>query len=141
MTWSLPSKARHEVVRKQADEVDRRNEEQLRLALEAASAGTWDWDGSTGDMRWSIETHRMFGDATLMCSPSLQAFLDRVHPGDRERVVSTMSGALNRATAYETEFRVVGFDQVERWVLAKGKALNNGKARRMLGVLLDTTVR
>ena len=79
--------------RKQAEHVQRRNEEQLRLALEAASAGTWDWDVPTGEMHWSAETHRMFGDATEACSPSLQSFLDRVHPLDRERVASTMGGA------------------------------------------------
>jgi len=66
--------------RKHADDVYRRNEEQLRLALEAASAGTWDWDVPTGEMHWSAGTHRMFGDATRACSPSLQSFLDRVHP-------------------------------------------------------------
>ena len=125
--------------RQQADDLQRRNEEQLRLALQAANAGTWDWDVSTGGMHWSAETHRMFGDATLACSPSLRSFLDRVHPLDRERVASTMSGALDRATAYETEFRVLGLDEVERWVLGKGKALNNGKPRRMLGVFLDIT--
>jgi len=125
--------------RKQADDLQRRNEEQLRLALQAANAGTWDWDVSTGDMHWSAETHRMFGDATLACSPSLQSFLDRVHPLDRERVASTMSGAVDRATAYETEFRVLGLDEVERWVLGKGKALNDGTPRRMLGVFLDIT--
>ena len=125
--------------RKQADDVQRRNEEQLRLALQAANAGTWDWDVSTGDMHWSAETHRMFGDATLACSPSLQSFLDRVHPLDRERVASTMSGAVDRATTYETEFRVLGLDEVERWVLGKGKALNDGTPRRMLGVFLDIT--
>ena len=36
----------------------------LTLALEAAAMGTWDWQVSTGEMAWSPETHRIFGDAS-----------------------------------------------------------------------------
>jgi hypothetical protein len=64
---------RHITEPEQSD-VHRRNAEQLRLALEAANAGTWDWDVPTGGMRWSEDTHRMFGDTTLVCAPSLQSF-------------------------------------------------------------------
>jgi two-component system sensor histidine kinase UhpB len=127
--------------RKQSDDIHRWHEEQLKLALEAASAGTWDWDVPTGSMHWSEETYRIFGDTTQACAPSPRSFLDRVHPRDRERVVSTISAALDHATAYETEFRVLGLDDVERWVLGKGKAFINGKSRRMLGVFLDVTAR
>ena len=42
--------------RKQAEQDLRRNEERLKLALEAASAGTWDWHVPSGEMTWSPET-------------------------------------------------------------------------------------
>jgi signal transduction histidine kinase len=92
-------------------------------------------------MNWSPETHRMFGDQTGTRPPSLRSFLDRVHPSDRERVAATMTDAMETGASYETEFRVLGYDQLERWVMGKGKALRNGKPLRMLGVFVDFTER
>lgn len=127
--------------RKQAEQALRRNEERLKLALEAASAGTWDWHVPSGEMTWSPETQRMFGVRDGTRSSSFDSFLDRVHPSDRQRVAQTMTEAMDRAASYETEFRVLGYDQIERWVMGKGKAWRNGKPLRMMGVFVDVTER
>lgn len=127
--------------RKQSEQMLRQNEERLTLALEAAGAGTWDWHVPTGEMNWSPATHRMFGDQTGERPPSFQSFLDRVHPADRERVAATMTEAMERGSSYETEFRVRGYDEIDRWVMGKGKALRNGKPLRMLGVFVDFSER
>ena len=127
--------------RKQSEQALRRHDERLELALESASMGTWDWDLPTGDMAWSPETHRLFGDPAARHVPSFPAFLERVHhdrprPGGR-----TMADALDRGAVYETEFRLLGYDAAERWIMAKGKAQRNGKPLRMLGVFVDFTER
>ncbi len=127
--------------RKQSEQTLRRNEERLTLALAAASMGTWDWDLPSGDMSWSPETHRILGDAAGSRIPSLASFLELLHFDDRDRVSRAMTDAMERDAPYETEFRVVGYDEVERWVMGKGKALRNGKPLRMLGVFVDFTER
>ena len=127
--------------RKESEQMLQRNEERLTLALEAASAGTWDWHVPSGEMTWSPETYRMFGGQPGAWPPSFESFLERVHPLDRDRVATTMTEAMDRAASYETEFRVLGYDQIERWVMGKGKALGNGKPLRMLGVFVDLTER
>jgi PAS domain S-box-containing protein len=127
--------------RKDAEQALRRNEERLRLALAAASAGSWDWHVPSGEMNWSPETHRLFGDSAGERAPSFDAFLERVHVFDRERVARTMNGAMEHGAAYETEFSVVGYDGVERWALARGTALRNGRPLRMLGVFVDFSER
>jgi len=127
--------------RKEADYTHRRNEERLNLALEAAKAATWEWDIESGEMSWSPDTHRMFGDATSGGSPSLESFLNCVHPLDRESVSGTVRAAIAGATSYETEFRVSGENQPVRWILGKGKAFRNGKPLRMLGVFVDVSER
>ena len=126
--------------RKRAEEALRRNEERLKMALEAATAGTWDWDLTSGDMEWSPESHRLFGD-TVSNRPTFDSFLGRIHASDRERVARTMREAMDRGASYETEFRTVGDDGVERWIMGRGKALRNGKPLRMLGVFVDLTNR
>jgi PAS domain S-box-containing protein len=40
-----------------------------------------------------------------------------------------------------TEFRALRLDDVERWVLGKGEASNNGRSPRMPGVFLDAAAR
>lgn len=127
--------------RRQSELALRRHEQRLALALEAASMGTWDWQVATGEMTWSPETHRIFGDLTAVRPPSFEAFLDRLHPVDRDRVSRVMNDAMDRATSYETEFRIIGYDKVERWVFGKGRALRNGVPLRMLGVFVDFTER
>lgn len=127
--------------RKQAEQQLRRNEERLTLALDAASMGTWDWHVPTGEMNWSPETHRIFGDLTAERRPSFDAFIDLLHPMDRDRVSQTMTDAMDRGASYETDFRVRGFDRIERWVMGKGKAWRNGKPLRMSGVFVDFTER
>ena len=127
--------------RKEADYAHRRSEERLKLALEAAKAATWDWDVPTGEMSWSPDTHRILGNATSGHSPSLDSLLNCVHPLDRESVATTVREAMAGATSYKTEFRVVGDDQSERWVLGKGRAFRNGKPLRMLGVFVDVSER
>ena len=127
--------------RKRSEQALRRNEQRLTLALEAAGAGTWDWLIPSGEMNWSYETHRILGGTTEIDPPSFEGFLSRVHPLDRDRVMTTMTEAMQRGASYETEFRVLGFDDVERWIVAKGRALRNGKPLRMLGVFVDFTER
>jgi PAS domain S-box-containing protein len=127
--------------RKAAERALRQNEERLTLALEAASMGTWDWHVPSGEMNWSPETHRIFGDRVRSRTPSYDSFLELLHPSDRRRVSDAMSDAMAEGSSYETEFRVVGYDDVERWVMGKGRALRNGKPLRMVGVFVDFTDR
>jgi PAS domain S-box-containing protein len=127
--------------RKESERALRRNEERLTLALEAASMGMWDLHVPSGEMSWSPETHRILGDPAGDKTPSFDSFLELVHAADRDRVSQAMIDAMDQGGSYEAEFRVVGYDDVERWVMGKGKAVRNGKPLRMLGVVVDFTDR
>ena len=127
--------------RKESERALSRHEQRLALALEAAGAGTWDWEASTGEISWSPEMHRILGDAAGTLPHSFEAFLTRVHSADRDRVARTMTDAMQQGHPYETAFRLYDSDRVERWVIAKGRGLRNGKPLRMLGVFVDFTDR
>lgn len=126
--------------RKRSERALSRNEQRLTLALEAAGAGTWDWHVPTSKMSWSPEMQRIFG-ADHPLPASFDEFLNHVHPLDRDRVARTVTDALREGASYETEFRVLGSDNAERWVMAKGRGLRNGVPLRMLGVFVDFTER
>ncbi len=127
--------------RKEAERTLRRNEERLTLALEAASMGAWDWDIPTGNMTWSPQTRRLLGDTTGTQTPSFTSFLERVHVPIVTVCRAPWPTRWTAPPSYETEFRVHGYDDSERWVMGKGKALKNGKPLRMIGVFVDLTSR
>src|SRR6187551_3579541 len=82
------------------------SEETLRLALQAASLGTWSFDPATGAMDWSVEMERIFGLEPGGFSGSFTAFAALIRPEDRERVRATLEAAVQHGHPCEIEFGV-----------------------------------
>ncbi|MCY1646860.1 PAS domain-containing protein [Caulobacter sp. SL161] len=127
--------------------VDRlvRQEETLRLAIDAADVGTWDHDLETDDIRLSDRCYAMFGvtPGEPITRETLTPF---AHPADVQRVQDAVERALDPAVRadYAIEFRANGRDDhVERWLSAKGKVIfdDEGRARRFLGAVVNITER
>src|SRR5205807_1253543 len=103
-------------------------EERLRLAVESAGMGTWDYYAGAGEMKWSARTKEIFGMAALE-DMNYQGFLSCVHPEDRLRVEDGMRRALDpqEASEYDVEHRVVRPNGEIRWVIARGKCFFAGE--------------
>ncbi|ATC23802.1 PAS domain S-box protein [Caulobacter vibrioides] len=127
--------------------VDRlvRQEETLRLAIDAADVGTWDHDLETGEVRLSDRCYAMFG-VTPGEPVTHETLMPFTHPADVVRVQEAVARALDPAIRadYAIEFRVNGRDDhVERWLSAKGEVSfdNEGRPRRFLGAVVNITER
>src|SRR5205823_5793492 len=70
------------ISRKQAEAALRASEERNRLALRAASMGTWDVDIVRDVHTWSVETEALFGLAPGTFDGTYAAFRRGVHPDD-----------------------------------------------------------
>lgn len=121
------------------------NEALLRLAIEAADAGTFDYYPQTGELRWSERCKELFG-LPLGGEVTYEDYVAAVHPDDRHIVHETAAAARQRGSTarYDIEYRTVGLaDGKERWVAEKGRAIldNTGRAARFLGTILDITER
>jgi PAS domain S-box-containing protein len=120
----------------------RQTEERLRLALEAASIGTWDLDARTGELRADDRFRRTHGlTETEPLMP--EAILERVHPDDREPLLHAVRCALDSQGSGELtrEYRVAGAEGASQWVAVNGRALfEDGRAMRMLGTARDRTI-
>ena len=63
----------------------RLSEQRLRLAQEAANAGTWEWDLRTNENFWSEELWKLYGLEPNSCKPSYETWRQTIHPDDRQR--------------------------------------------------------
>ncbi|MBD2121785.1 response regulator [Trichocoleus sp. FACHB-262] len=127
----------------QQTERARRSEDQLRLALEAAHMGTWNWDMSSGQVMMSATTAYNLGLAPTVLTRSSEDLLAMVHPEDAAVVSQATEAAIASGTSLDIELRVKWPDSSIHWVAAKGQGDYdaNGQIIRMLGVTMDITER
>jgi PAS domain S-box-containing protein len=131
--------------RKTAEAQVLRQQETLRLAVEAADVGVWEYDVESGVLTWSERCRAMFG-----VQPDEAVTLDtvyaRLHPEDLASTCAALNRTLdpNLREDFASEFRTLGRDDgVERWIAAKGEACFSpeGKATRLLGATVNITER
>ncbi|UCC61684.1 MAG: PAS domain-containing protein, partial [Anaerolineae bacterium] len=129
--------------RVQAQEALKRSEERYALAQRAANIGSWDWNILTGDLYWSGEIEPMFGFRRGEFGATFEAFLQCVHPEDRQLVMDSVNACVQQGADYAIEHRIVWPDGTTRWVAETGDVFRDqdGQAIRMLGVVRDITAR
>ena len=99
--------------RKQAEEALQESQHDLTRAQAIAHIGSWRLDVRRNELLWSDETHRIFGipKGTPL---TYEAFLDTVHPDDREYVDKKWQAAI-RGEPYDIEHRIRVGDMV-KWI-------------------------
>ncbi|HEY3330223.1 MAG TPA: PAS domain S-box protein [Capsulimonadaceae bacterium] len=127
----------------EAEQALRLSEERLRLALDVAQLGSWEWDLVSDMVNWSsIDAFLMGFPPTRLSVPS-ELLLMRIHPDDRPRVQSSMQFAREQQSIYEAEYRIIRPDGGVRWVISRGRFIyaDTGEALRLIGTVLDITDR
>ncbi len=127
--------------RKRTAEVLRERERRLKEAESIAHVGNWDWNIGTSELLWSDEICRIFGLNSKEFGGTLEAFLESVHPEDRDRVKGSINDALYKKMPFSIDHRVVLPDRSVRIVHEKAKVFfsDTGKPIRMLGTVQDIT--
>jgi PAS domain S-box-containing protein len=115
--------------------------ERLSLALEAGSAGGWDYNLETGESAWLGNAHAQLGMSPDETSGSSGEFWNLVHEDDRERLRSAIAAARETKEHFGEEFRVVWRDGTIHWMRTRGRYYygSDGKPERVLGISIDVT--
>ncbi|NVM02077.1 MAG: GAF domain-containing protein [Candidatus Helarchaeota archaeon] len=115
--------------------------ETLLEAQKIAHIGNWNWNIITNELAWSDEIYRIFGLAPQEFGATYEAFLNSVHPDDREFVTKSVNKALNNKKPYSIDHRIVLPDGTHRIVheLAEVTFNKDDKPIRMLGTVQDIT--
>jgi PAS domain S-box-containing protein len=115
----------------------------LQAALAAAETGTWRWSIASGVVRWDATLEALCGLGHGEFGGTFEAWLDTLHPEDRDDVVALIQGALDRRIPYRFEHRTVWPDGTLRWLECRGEVLTNdeGEAVGTVGCAVDVTSR
>lgn len=138
------------VTAQQRDRIERnrraRLSEQADLLAEAqrvAHVGSWEWDIVNNKLTWSNEIYRIFGLQPHEFGATYDAFLNSVHPDDRDRVQGAVDDALHQNKPYALDHRIVLPAGGQRIVHEQAEVTfdKSGRALRMLGTVQDITAR
>ncbi len=130
--------------RKATESALRESEERLRLALEAAHLGMWEWDPETDALFWDDRHCSLFGLDPKQAPATTAKFIELVHQDDRNWVIHAVREALRTDESYVAEYRVRWPDGKEHWLASAGRVLQrspNSRACRMRGITYDVTDR
>jgi PAS domain S-box-containing protein len=130
--------------RKMAEEAARKKDQSLAEAQRIAHLGNWHWNIENNELAWSDEIYRIFGLLPQEFGATYDAFLECVHPEDREAVQEAVHRSLaDPSIPYSIEHRVIRPDGRERIVHEQGEVTfdDGGRPIRMIGTVLDITER
>lgn len=108
-----------------------------------AHLGGWEWDVANNHLYWSDEMYRIFGRDPQKFEANYEAFLDAVHPEDRQLVDSAVQGAIKKHHPYIIDYRLRLPDGGVRFAHAQGEVIfdPDGTPVKMLGTVQDITER
>ncbi|MBP6503660.1 MAG: PAS domain S-box protein [Rhodoferax sp.] len=131
-------------VRKAGELALRESEARLRLAMDAASAGTWEWDLATNKNIWSDELWKLYGLDKNPAEPSYEIWKSCIAPEHLEATLKAITLGIENRAEFELTWRVNHCPPDNpRWLLARGRPIldASGKPARYIGIVLDITAR
>ncbi len=104
------------------------DEERLKLALEGAEDGIWDWNLETDEMAFNERWAAMLGYPAGEVELSWEEWIDLVHPDDAAGVKKALEAHLDgKIPVYQAEHRIRDRAGRWRWIQARGKVVQRGE--------------
>lgn len=127
---------------KLADEYLLVNEDRLRITLESADLGTWDFDIESGIAHHDLKHDQIFGYTEIQSEWSYEISVKHILPEYHQTVRDAVAGALDTGVLYY-EAQIAWPDGNIHWIASKGRVLygKEGRPIRMIGVVSDITGR
>lgn len=118
--------------------------EAFQIALDALDiTGRWEWDPATDQVRSDSFMALLFSVDPIQAEDGapLAAFMNGIHPDDRQRVLALIRRSAAEVSPYLTEHRVISVDGQTRWVLVRGRFSGDHAGRPVggSGIVIDIT--
>lgn len=127
--------------RKYAETEIKRLDERISTATLASQLGIWDWDIKHDILDWDDQMYKLYGTTPEEYPRAYEAWLNGIHPDDREYSNLISQQAINGQNVYDTQFRVIWPDGSIHWIKASGQVFFDERQApiRMVGVNFDIT--
>lgn len=115
----------------------------LAEAQHLAHIGSWELDLASDKLKWSDEIFQLFEIDKNQFAATYDAFLNIIHPDDRDAVNRAFADSLAKRQPYEISHRLLMADGRIKWVSERGVTDygSDGKPTRSSGTVQDITVR
>lgn len=130
--------------RRRAERRLRQSDERFRLVVRATRDVVRDWDIASGRVWWSEPAPQMFRCEPADVDATIGWWSERIHPDDRDRVVSALHAVTSGAgDLWTEEYRFRRGDEVYAYVLDRACVIRNdaGEASRVIGLMTDISER
>ena len=130
--------------RRLAEEALRKNDEQLKLAIEATGTGTWEYDVPSQtflikNLPYTAHPLHQSGTETL----TYAALRSILQPDDFTRIHAAAAAYLKGTVpVLESDFRVQGSDGRWNWLFVRGRTITvdaQGRPEKITGIIQDIT--
>ncbi len=129
------------IQRKHAHDALIESEARLKKAEHVAQLGYWELDLVKDTLLWSEEVFRIFDLKPQEFRATYEAFLDNIHPDDRQFVNKAYTDSLKDRTTYDIVHRLMLKDGTLKYVNEQCETIfdENGTPLRSLGTIQDIT--
>lgn len=118
------------------------SERHLQEAELVAGMGSFEWNVGSDEIVWSDQLARIYGYEPRGHPKTLDGFMARVHPDDRDSIQKNIQNALASGTSWSMDERIIRADTQETRVLSsRVKAIRNARDEivRLCGICHDVT--
>jgi len=135
----IEDRKRAEVQLRRSTEELQRSEFYLAEGQRLAHMGSWAFD-PTGFDYWSPELFRMHGLDPARKPPTVQEYLDCVHPQDRESMANLIQGLSATVSPFDATKRIVRPNGEVRYIRCVGTpVIENERLKKYVGSAIDVT--
>jgi PAS domain S-box-containing protein len=129
--------------RKQTEKALKESSSRLKMALEAANMGTWEWNLVNKQQFWSAQSQVLFGFQKPNSPFTFQEFINCIHPEDREKIKQAITYSLENKSAYFEEYRIIKSPETINWIASQGDVFFDTEEQeiRIIGIDMDITER
>jgi PAS domain S-box-containing protein len=117
------------------------SEERYKFALEASTAGVWDWNLQLNKVFYSSQSMTILEQGTTAIFDNPELWDNIVHVDDLQQYYSDIQDHFdNKSPYYENQHRVLTSSGNYKWILDKGKVIErdqDGKPLRVIGTHTD----
>ena len=114
--------------------------ESVKHAEEIGEFSTWQWDLQTHKLIYSDNQYRLLGCEPQSFEPTIENFLEFVHPDDRHIITNGSDAVMSTGQPKGAYFRVIRKDGTLRYFKSIGKLLTDKSGKKVLiGINSDIT--